>query len=305
MFHIVVNPVGASGKAWKQWKQVEPVFAKAGFKLYRSSGKRSIEEICRKLTSRGKTVKLVVIGGDGSFNEAVNGIVDFDKTLFGFIPCGTGNDLERDMDLEQDRIKLAKQITEGRVRRESDIGELTAEIYGHTVVRRFNISSDIGFGAATCAHVSTSRIKPFLNLIGLGRLSYLIEAVRVCFTSGQPKVRITCNGRTRVYGKCLCAIAMNHRCEGGGFRFCPDADFQDRKLDICIGNDMSRAAFMKMLPLAYLGKHLKLKGVYSERTDSILMECREPQWVHTDGEVLGKTRRAQMRIIPEKLKLLV
>ncbi|MBQ5316607.1 MAG: YegS/Rv2252/BmrU family lipid kinase [Oscillospiraceae bacterium] len=305
MFHIVVNPTGASGKAWKQWELVEPVFAEVGYKLYRSTRKQGIEEICRKLTERGKLTKLVVIGGDGTFNEAVNGIADFENTYFGFIPCGTGNDLERDMELDSDRIKLAEKITEGVVRRVSDIGELTAEVYGRTIVRRFNISSDIGFGAATCAHVSQSKLKPILNRIGLGRLTYLIEAIKVCFTSKQPSVRITCNGRTRIYKRCLCAIAMNHRCEGGGFKFCPDADFQDRKLDVCIGNDMSRIAFLKMLPLAYMGKHLKLKGVYSERTDSILMECDEPQWVHTDGEVHGKTRRAQMRIIPEKLKLMV
>ncbi|MBQ5310510.1 MAG: YegS/Rv2252/BmrU family lipid kinase [Oscillospiraceae bacterium] len=305
MFHIVVNPAGSSGNAWAQLKEIEPVFEGTPYKVYRSFGKRSIEYICRKLTSQGRLTRLVVIGGDGTFNEAINGIQDFENTEFGFIPCGTGNDTVRDMNIVSDRKILAKLILKGKVRRKSDVGELTADINGQTVKRRFNISSDMGFGAATCEYVSRSKIKPILNLIGLGKLTYLIEAIKVCFTSKEPKIRITANGKTTVYKRCLCAIAMNHCYEGGGFKFCPNASFTDGKLDICIGDSMSHLEFLRMLPYAYLGKHLKLRGVYSERTDHILIESDTPQWIHTDGEVIGQTCRAEMRIIPEKLKLLI
>ena len=98
---------------------------------------------------------------------------------------------------------------------------------------------------------------------------------------------------------------MNHCHEGGGLKFCPNADFTDGRLDLCIGNGLSHLEFLNMLPHAYKGTHLKLRGVYEECSEHIVMTAEQPLWVHTDGEVIGKARRVEMRIIPEKLRLMV
>lgn len=307
-FHVVLNPAGASGGAAKLWKQVKPYFERGGceYELHCSTPSNGIEDICRELTSRGKETALVIIGGDGSLNEAVNGIEDLGRTALGFIPCGTGNDMQRDMDIPKEPELLISRILEGVVRHTADIGETT--FYGEdgsVKVRRFNISSDIGFGAATCALVDRSKLKPLLNRIGLGRAVYPVEALRVCFTSKPAAVTITCGGETRRYRKCLCAIVMNHCHEGGGFMFCPNADYDDGQFDICVGNGLDKLGFLRMLPFAYKGAHLKLPGIYEQRGDSVVMTSEVPLWVHTDGEVLGLSRRAEIRMLPEKLRLLV
>ena len=306
MFHIVLNPAGASGKAESVWKAVEPMFRREEYELHRSDKNKSIGDICRELTyGISEEVKLVVIGGDGTLNEAVNGISDFKNTAFGFIPCGTGNDMQRDMALPSSRKALVARILEGKVRRSSDIGELT--FYGENGIirRRFNISSDIGFGAATCAYADKSRLKPVLNRLGLGRLIYLVGAVKVCYTAKPAQVTVICNGKKRLYRRCLSAIVMNHCHEGGGFKFCPDADFSDGKLDVCLGNGITKPGYLRLLPHAYLGKHLKLRGVYTKRFEKITMMSDIPLWAHTDGEVLGMTKKVTMRVIPEKLRLIV
>ena len=178
--------------------------------------------------------------------------------------------------------------------------------YGEKGVTKtlFNISSDVGFGAAACAFVDRTGLKNILNRIGLGRLIYLVGALRVCFTAEPAEVRVTCNGRTRLYRRCLSAIVMNHCHEGGGFRFCPDADFTDGLFDICIGNGLTKPGFLRMLPNAYLGKHLRLRGIYSERAAEVTMQSSKPLWAHTDGEVLGQTTKVKMRIVPQKLRLM-
>ncbi|MCR5123361.1 MAG: hypothetical protein K6B74_13195, partial [Ruminococcus sp.] len=222
----------------------------------------------------------------------------------------TGNDLQRDMNSPTERSQLVGRMLDGEIKRSSDIGELT--ILDRTnearavkpVSRRFNISCDVGFGAATCAFANNSRIKPLLNYLGIGRAIYLIEAVRVCFTSEPNVVTVISRNEKRVYKKCLCAIAMNHQHEGGGFRFCPNADFTDGKIDLVVGNGLSHLEFLKMLPLAYLGKHLKLRGIHSSRTSEVFIRSRRPIWVHTDGEVMGMVRKVRIRILPEKLNLL-
>ncbi|MBR6044546.1 MAG: hypothetical protein IKP47_02805 [Ruminococcus sp.] len=307
IYNIVLNPAGASGNAAKLWQKLEPMFSAAGADhvLYRSSPGRSIRDICRELTSKGTETVLVVIGGDGSFNEAVNGIEDFKHTLFGFIPCGTGNDMRRDMSLPRSPKDVARLILEGRERRRADVGLMRCVIGGNVVTRRFNISSDIGFGAATCAFADSSGLKARLNRLHLGRLIYLIGALKVCFTAETARVTISCGGHTRVYPKCLSAIVMNHCHEGGGFKFCPDADFTDGLLDLCAGTGLTKPGYLRMLPNAYRGKHLRLRGIYAEKAKRILMTSDRPLWIHTDGEVLGKTTRAEMSLLPDKLRLLV
>ena len=307
-FEIFVNPAGASGKAWKVWQRAEGVCRSSDctYTLHCSEPEYGIEEMLAEVTSRGEETAIIVIGGDGTQNEAVNGIRDFGRTRYGFIPCGTGNDMMRDMGLPAGSGELIRRMLDGTVKREIDVGELTFYCEdGEVIRRRFNISSDVGFGAATCELVNRSKIKPLLNRFGLGRLSYLIEAVRVCFTAKPVAVKISCGGRTRLYRKCLCAIAMNHCHEGGGLKFCPNADFTDGRLDLCIGNGLSHLEFLNMLPHAYKGTHLKLRGVYEECSEHIVMTAEQPLWVHTDGEVIGKARRVEMRIIPEKLRLMV
>ena len=307
-FEILLNPTGASGNAWKVWRKTEPLIRASGntYTLHCSTKEHGIGQLCTELTSRGEETLLIVIGGDGTHNEAVNGIADFEHTSYGLIPCGTGNDLVRDMALPKKMEDLVRRILDGEVKRVSDVGELAfTNEDGSVIKRRFNISSDIGFGAATCAIVNGSKLKPFLNRLHMGRLCYMIKAIKVCFTAAPTPVKITCNGKTRLYRKCLCAVVMNHSHEGGGLRFCPHADCTDGKLDLCIGNGLTHIGFLRMLPLAFKGEHLKLKGVYEERSEVITMTSEQPLWVHTDGEVIGKSRRVEMRIIPEKLKLLV
>lgn len=305
VFHIVVNPAGASGKAWKLYQSLEPLFHVTEYKLHKSTRTKGIGDICRELTSRGEETALVIIGGDGTMNEAVNGIADFARTRVAFVPCGTGNDLERDMDIPKNKDDIILRMLDGEVKRTTDIGELTFHGSDGDIVRKFNISSDIGFGAATCAYANRSKLKPLLNRIGLGKLIYLIEAVKVCFTAKPATVEIICDGKKTSYSQCLCAIAMNHCYEGGGFKFCPNADFTDGKLDLCVGDGLSHPEFLRMLPNAYKGTHLRLRGISELRGERFEMRSAEPLWVHTDGEVLGRSDHVSMRILPEKLRLMI
>ena len=305
--NVIVNPAGASGRALKLWKRLEPLFEEYGeYTLHKSTKERGIESICRELTSSGERTVLAVIGGDGTLNEAINGIADFENTLFGFVPCGTGNDTERDMDLPDKKEDIVKRLLACKVMREADIGQL--DFYkpdGTVLKRRFAISSDIGFGAATCAFADRSKLKPVLNKIGLGKLIYLVGALKVCFGSKPACIKVTYGGKTRVYKKCLCAIVMNHAYEGGGFKFCPDADFTDGRLDICVGNGISKLAFLKVLPSAYSGKHKGMRGIYLDRLKDVTMTSDIPLWAHTDGEVLGETKKVKMKLLDDMLKLIV
>lgn len=317
LFHIIINPVGASGATNKLFRKVEPYLQKENihYVVHTSSKEESISEIVAKLTSTNEDTFLVVIGGDGSLNEAVNGIVSFEHTYFGFIPCGSGNDYARSLSLTNNLYDLIQQIFKGEVHRTCDVGEITLHNYSdafrnmpslkeNKLVRRFNVSAGIGFDAEICQKVHVSKVKPFLNKIHLGKLAYIIEAIRVIFSTKMVPVKITLDNQTKAYDKCLFAAVMNEPYEGGGFKFCPKASGEDHVLDICYADHLSKFDFFRIFPYAYSGSHVKFKGVYTSQFTNVDIQTEVPLWVHTDGEVYCKSTHISAKLLDEKLKLI-
>ena len=97
MLHIIINPSSSSGNGLKQWEKLEQLFLEAGaeYAVHLTGPDNRIEKICEELTSRGEETTIVLLGGDGSMNAAVNGIRDFASTKIGFIPVRKPNKLPR------------------------------------------------------------------------------------------------------------------------------------------------------------------------------------------------------------------
>ena len=323
MLEIVVNPVGASGKCRKLWEKTEPLFRASGkpYRVHYSTRERGIADICAELTSQGNDVDLIIVGGDGSLNEAVNGIRDFAHTRFGFIPCGSGNDFAHSVNLPKDRKKTVEMILEGKVRREVNVGEVVfhnessfLDIPNRRIVegrqecervRRFNNGAGIGFDAQICEEVALSPLKDILNKIGLGKLCYTIMAIRLIFTMKMLPLRMTYNGKTISFSRTMLTVGMNHLYEGGGFMFAPAADPTDDLIDICVGDQLSRFDFFRILPYAFSGKHVKFKGIHLDKTKEVRICTEEPAWVQTDGEVTCMSSDITLRLHSEKMKMLV
>jgi YegS/Rv2252/BmrU family lipid kinase len=316
MFEIIVNPAGAGGATRREWSKVEPLFQKSGipFHVTFSSLEHDIDAICCEVTGRGQDVDLVILGGDGSMNKALNGIQNFANVRLGFIPCGSGNDLAKALGISMNPVKCARKIIEQQIVRILDFGEVTYFNASHfcdgrsdtSVIfkRRFNISSGIGFDAEICENAERSKAKKFLNKIHLGKLIYLFVAMRVIFVFRKVNAFITLDDHEPIKKKLLSTAAMNTPYEGGGFKFCPAADPQDGILDMCIWGDVSKWDFFKMFPHAYNGSHLKYKEIDAKRADLIDVQLDEPCWVHTDGEVECMSSHVQMKLAADKLRYL-
>ena len=335
MYHIVVNPASSSGHGKSQWDKIEPLFKKGGarYKIHYSSPYRPVEQICSELTSSGQDTDIVIIGGDGTMNAAVNGIRDFDHTRVGYIQTGSGNDLIHGLGLsKRDRKGAVEKILRGEVVRRCDIGRVTyhnrsslIDPFTHKVTeeedvkayggesgaqaepfRLFNISAGIGFDAAVCRQSDASSFKNVLNQVHMGKLIYISEAVHMILTSPMVELKVTdSSGKETDYEKSLFAVAMNTGYEGGGFKFCPNADNTDGLLDLCAASGVTRADFFRIFPTAYNGNHLKFDGVYADRSASWRIRSEIPLWVHTDGEVYCKSSDITIDFLPQKLRLLI
>ena len=114
MYHIIFNPVAGKKKASKNLRVVEEMLKERGiaYQLHQSCDVHDAEAIARKLTEQGET-ELIVLGGDGTLNEVLNGLSDPTVCKIGLSPSGTGNDFAERRGIPLDPEKAMKRILDG------------------------------------------------------------------------------------------------------------------------------------------------------------------------------------------------
>lgn len=292
MYHIIINPASRSGKGIKIWKeQVEPALSSAhvAYRSYFSRQAGDVAKISGKIMSQAaeSPVSLIILGGDGTVNEALQGIPDTSKVILGYIPTGSSNDLARDLEIPRNPSAALRLILHSGKALPMDLGTVT---YSDGSRRRFAVSCGIGYDAAVCEEALHSKLKRALNKLGLGKLTYLSIALKQLFAARAVSGKLTLDdGASIDIGSILFTSCMLHRFEGGGFMFCPDADAGDGLLNLCAVGDLPKALVLFALPTAFRGKHYRFKGITPYTAGKVTIEASSPLWVHTDGEVTQKS----------------
>lgn len=98
---------------------------------------------------------------------------------------------------------------------------------------------------------------------------------------------------------------MNHRYEGGGFKFCPDADDTDGVLDLCVVGNIPKIIILFALPTAFFGRHFLFPGVNHYLARHVRLETSAPLWLHTDGEVHEKSKLLEIDCKQGDIRFLV
>lgn len=341
-YYFIVNLTSRTGKARKIWIEVErelkrqEIAYEAYMTEYEGHGRELADALCtRALEERTafeeperKTVPafglgnhpepesrkasgqlkepsgtscLVVVGGDGTANEVINGMHHFEEILFGYIPTGSGNDLGRGLGIPREPLLALQGILEAKEAFPMDLGRVTD---GDGNSRYFNISSGIGIDADVCRMALTSRLKKFLNQLGLGSLTYVILTIKALFT--MPTTQVTAlfdGGSKRKISKMIFVAGMNHPWEGGGVPMAPKAGCQDGKLSVCLVYGIPRLKAFFLLPVLVRGRHEGLKGFEIVDCERYELHLETPMVLHADGEYLGQQR--VIRYACEKGKLLV
>lgn len=310
MYFFVVNPASHSGKGMQLWKQVESALQekKVPYQVFFSKREGDVTFQVRRLTGslkEGEECSLVVLGGDGTVNEAVNGIEHFDRVRFSYIPTGSSNDLARDMGISKDPLKEVENILAAERECLMDVGVLKWKELDVWQKRRFVVSCGIGYDAAICVEVAHSRLKAILNCLGLGKLVYLSIGLKQMLKVGYIGAGIKLDSnKPLTLERLLFVTTMSHRYEGGGFMFCPQAKPDDGILDLCVAGDIPKWKIPIIIPFALFGKHCLFKGITLEHARRVEIETSEPMWVHTDGEVVCKSSVIKVSSEHEKLRFI-
>lgn len=324
MYYIIVNPASKSGKGAQIWSALCPVLEQKEipYTVFFSKCTGHVTSLVRELSdsfgsfAENGPLKLIVLGGDGTLNETLQGITDFEHTWVGYIPTGSSNDMARDLKLPKNPVDILTNILSCRSPVKMDLGYVSFEAVSHEFSRKhssgflakryFAVSCGIGFDAAVCEEALASRFKNILNRIGLGKLTYLVIALKQLLAAK----KITCelfpdNQPSILMPRFFFVAGMIHQYEGGGFKFCPDADFHDGLIDICSIGDISKLLILFALPTAFKGNHYRFRGINRYRAQSLRIRTSAPLWVHTDGEVSVKATEIVLSCEKEKLQMLL
>lgn len=292
MYHIVINPASRSGKGLEIWKkEVEPLLLSEQIEYcsYLSKSPGDVSNIARNIltTVNTRPISIILLGGDGTVNEALQGMEDTQGVILGYIPTGSGNDFARDLRLPKDPSEALRLILRQEKVHAMDLGTIE---YGDGIRRRFAVSHGIGFDAAVCEEITRSNLKKILSKVGLSKLTYLLIALKQLCAARLVSCQLTFDDRETISIKRLLFLTgMLHRYEGGGFMFCPNADASDGLLDLCVVGDIPKIVCLLALPTAFKGKHYFVKGITPYRAKKIQVETSAPLWLHTDGEVWCQT----------------
>ena len=269
MYHIILNPVAGKKKAQKNLAIAESFLSARGiaYEAHKTCATHDAEDIVRRLTLAGAT-DLIVIGGDGTLHEVLNGIADPSKVRLGLIPSGTGNDFAEKAGIPQNVEKALALIVDGEAK-ETDYLEVGGK-------RCMNVGG-IGMDVEVLERCSRGKLK--------GKLKYLISLMQSLFAFKGLPILIQSEGREEKRDALIAAVC-NGAQFGGGIYICPTAEVDDNLLDVvivdCIGGKWKIIkAFIQLLK----GRILQYPLTTHFRCESVRFATDTPCTAQLDGEL--------------------
>ena len=307
MYYFIVNPNSRSGKGRLIWenlyKQLMQRQVSFQYCLTRYSGHATeIAAMACSLGTASDPIYLIAVGGDGTIHEVLTGITDFERVIFGYIPTGSGNDFCRSMQLPADSVAALDYILRADRIGIMDVPFLTRQ----DKTSRFGISAGIGYDAGVCQEVLATPLKKVFNRLRLGKLIYLVVALKQLIFISPGQMTVTLDGKNSFsYDRVYFTAVMNQKYEGGGFKFCPDARPDDQFLDVILAEGIGKLKLLFCLPTAFFGKHTRIRGIHIYRCKKIQIHSEQPLPIHIDGESGGIHRDLTVSIEKKPLKIIL
>lgn len=270
MYQVIYNPVAGKKKAFKNLGVLERIFTQRNveYAVHKSGGVHDAEYIARKLTQDGKT-KLIVLGGDGTLNEVLNGLHDPSVCTLGLIPSGTGNDFAAKMEIPLDPEKAVLRILEENAKPVDYI-----DVSG---TRCMNVAG-LGIDVDVLERCQRGKMH--------GKLKYLFSLMKSLFAFKGCNVTIESEGRVTEMRKVLISAVCNGAVFGGGIKICPKADPSDGKMDVVIVDSLGGILdIIKAFTQLMQGKILTYPLTTYFQADKVTFIPEEGCPIQLDGEV--------------------
>ena len=298
---IIYNPKAGSRKTQKKWNKIRDYKESRGvlFDYLQSEGYGSVERLARMLANNGYRT-IVVVGGDGAINDAVNGIMtssaaNKDEIALGIIPNGIGNDFSSYWGLDDDNYKEAIDCIIERRLRKIDVGRVGYTDKDVCSTRYFINAMYIGLGARLVWISNGTR-----RFWGRQWISYLSSMFLLLFERMLHRMHLKVNGehiRDNIMTVCIGSAR--------GYGLTPSAVPYNGWLDVSVVYRPELLQLIKGLWLLVHGRLLNLKVVKPYRTRKIKILRAQNAAISLDGRQLYAECPLDVRILPEALTLII
>lgn len=230
---------------------------------------------------------LVIIGGDGTINESVNGL-NHDIPV-SIIPAGTGNDFIKNVNLGKRKEDHFETALNGKIKR-IDLGQCNDRLFVNGV--------GIGFDGQIVEDMESKRV-PLLT----GHAAYYYHVLRIL--GGYKEKPFSYQiGEEKISKELILLTIGNGTTFGGGFKLMPEAQIDDGLFEVCeIGKLSGLKRFLNIHRLSN-GSHGVLNAVNFYRTNEIMVEENPLLFAHIDGERMGQPPYT-IKILPAHLQIRV
>ena len=302
-YYIIVNPISGRGLGEKSIPHIESSLRESGldFTLVRTERVWHAAELAENAVRDGYDV-IVCASGDGTINEAINGIMrarqaGFTKSVFSVLSIGTGNDFSGGTGIPTNLNDSLRSLVANK-RKKIDLGLVKGGDYPDG--RYFGNGIGVGFDAA----VGNEAIKVRWTR---GLLAYLIGVIKTVFLYyDPPHVEIILDDKETIDQVSLMISVMNGRRMGGGFQMAPESKPDDGLFDLCIAETASKGRILAMIPYFLKGTQASLPEIQMKRASKISIKSLDRTFpAHADGEFICLDGSAlTLELLPSELEII-
>ena len=302
MHKIIVNPISGRGAGQRALQEIRPMLGRYGLDCEILSTERPMHalDLARNAVREGCEV-VVAVGGDGTANEVLNGLMlakdeGMGESAFGVISVGQGNDFAFGVGVPPGLEAGCRVLAQGHAQT-IDIGRVAGGLYPDG--RYFGNGVGIGFDAVVGFEA--------LKLKRLhGFLAYLVAALKTIFLYYRaPLVEIEFDGQILTQPALMVSI-MNGRRMGGGFMMAPKADPNDGLFDLCIARQVGRARILSLIPHFLKGTQASQDPILTGQAHRLTVTALEGVLpAHADGETLCIDGvKLELELLPSQIKMI-
>ena len=221
---------------------------------------------------------IVICGGDGTLNRFINDVADIEvKSSIYFYPCGSGNDLFRDIKADNDDMICIDKYIENLP---------TCVVNG----KEYKFINGVGYGIdGYCCETGDK-----LRLAGNKAINYTSIAIKgLLFYYKPTNAKVTVDGVVHEFKKVWIAPTMLGRYYGGGMMPTPNQDRlnEDGNLSVMIFHDTTNIQTLMIFPSIFKGEHIKKdKKVTVLTGKEITVEFSAPRSLQIDGETIPNVK---------------
>ena len=278
---FIINPISGTGKQKGIEKHITKYIKDFEIVYTKKSGDAKIISMN---SAEEKLDVVIAVGGDGTVNECLKGLVNT-NTALGVIPCGSGNGFAYHIGMHNNIEKAIKQLNNSRI-----------EVIDSGAVNGFpfvNVSG-VGFDAHIADLFLTLKVRGFFSYIKLiiNQLNYNANEYRIFYNNIERKV------------KAYMINFANASQYGNNAKISPNADFKDGLIDFVIVNNFPKWKIPNFILMLLTGRIHLSNYVEIIKCDKMTIKTENTN-LHLDGEPLKTSSPIEVTIIPKSLKILM